>query len=115
VRKAAVLLAVSTVLVALICSGRFLLSSCRTDPKTTVYVTKAWKKYHRDRCRHLSKSKITIPLEEAAKKYEPCSVCLPPKPKAQRAAAEDSRVKPRSFSGPDTAARRTGNETSKGV
>lgn len=114
-RKAAVLLAVSTVLVALVCSGGFLLSSRRADPQTTVYVTRTGKKRHRDGCRHLSVSRIAIPLEEAANEYEPCSVCRPPKHRAQLAAAEVSPVKHRWFSGPEAAAQRTGNETSKSV
>jgi competence protein ComEC len=45
----------------------------------TVYVTKTGSKYHCEGCRFLSKSKIPIGLEEARKKYEPCSVCKPPR------------------------------------
>ena len=44
----------------------------------TVYVTKTGKKYHRDGCRSLSKSKIPISLEEARTRYDACSVCKPP-------------------------------------
>ena len=44
----------------------------------TVYVTKTGDKYHLDGCRHLSQSKIPISLEDARKKYSPCSVCKPP-------------------------------------
>jgi competence protein ComEC len=45
----------------------------------TVYVTKTGAKYHKDGCKHLSKSKIPIDLDEAiASGYTPCSVCNPP-------------------------------------
>jgi micrococcal nuclease len=45
-----------------------------------VYVTKTGAKYHADACRYLAKSKIPCSLADAkAKKYEPCSVCNPPK------------------------------------
>ncbi|MEJ2109936.1 MAG: thermonuclease family protein [Acidobacteriota bacterium] len=43
-----------------------------------VYVTRTGSKYHRDGCRYLSKSKIPMPLKEAARRYGPCSVCRPP-------------------------------------
>jgi endonuclease YncB( thermonuclease family) len=56
----------------------------------TVYATRTGKKYHRDGCRFLSKSKIPISLIEAVSRYGPCSVCNPPTklastPKAERA------------------------------
>jgi len=45
----------------------------------TVYVTRTGKKYHRDGCRYLSKSRIPISLSEAkGEGYGPCSVCNPP-------------------------------------
>lgn len=44
-----------------------------------VFVTTSGKKYHRNGCKFLSKSKIPISLEDAKKKYEPCSICNPPK------------------------------------
>lgn len=44
-----------------------------------VFVTNTGKKYHREGCKFLSKSKLPINLEDARKKYEPCSVCNPPK------------------------------------
>lgn len=44
-----------------------------------VYLTTTGSKYHCEGCRFLSKSKIPITLEEAKKKYGPCSVCNPPK------------------------------------
>ena len=44
-----------------------------------VYITRTGHKYHRDGCRHLSKSKIPIKRSEAKKRgYTPCSVCIPP-------------------------------------
>jgi hypothetical protein len=45
----------------------------------TVYVTKTGEKYHRESCRHLAKSKISISLDDAKKRYTACSVCRPPK------------------------------------
>lgn len=47
---------------------------------TQVYVTPFGKKYHRENCRFLSKNANAMPLQEAAKKYEPCNVCRPPEP-----------------------------------
>ena len=47
--------------------------------QTTVYVTRTGKCYHRANCRYLSKSKIPMSLEEAKKRYRPCSVCNPPR------------------------------------
>lgn len=53
----------------------------KPDPKPveqTVYVTKTGKKFHRNGCRSLSKSKISISRSNAIKKgYSPCSVCKP--------------------------------------
>lgn len=46
--------------------------------EVTVYVTNTGKKYHAGGCRSLSKSKIPMPLKDAAKTYSPCSVCHPP-------------------------------------
>lgn len=46
---------------------------------TTVYITKTGKKYHRDGCRYLSRSKISLSLSDAHNQgYAPCSVCNPP-------------------------------------
>ena len=48
-----------------------------SDP--TVYVTKTGKKYHRDGCQYLKKSKIPMSLSEAKSAgLEPCSKCHPP-------------------------------------
>lgn len=44
----------------------------------TVYVTKSGKKFHREDCTALSKSKIPLLFEEASKKgYTPCGLCKP--------------------------------------
>jgi endonuclease YncB( thermonuclease family) len=56
-------------------------SSHTTDSaasSTTVYITRTGKKYHRDGCRYLKKSKIPISLDEAKLRYDPCKVCKPP-------------------------------------
>jgi hypothetical protein len=45
-----------------------------------VYITKTGKKYHRDSCSYLSRSKIPISLKDAcARRYTPCSRCSPPR------------------------------------
>lgn len=45
----------------------------------TVFVTRTGRKYHRDGCRYLSKSRIPIGLADAkANGFTPCSVCAPP-------------------------------------
>jgi len=45
----------------------------------TVYITTSGKKYHREDCRYLSKSKIPISLDDAKQRgYTPCKVCNPP-------------------------------------
>lgn len=46
---------------------------------TTVYVTNTGKKYHRDGCRHLAKSKIPMALSSAKSSYGPCGTCKPPR------------------------------------
>lgn len=48
------------------------------DKEETVYITKTGKKYHREDCRYLSRSKIAIKRKDAiARGYTPCSVCKP--------------------------------------
>ncbi len=48
--------------------------------KQTVYVTQTGKKYHRDGCRYLGKSRIPKDLKAAlAEGYTACSRCGPPK------------------------------------
>ena len=59
-------------------------TSKSTDPEpqpledVTVYVTRTGKKYHRDGCSSLRRSKISISLAEAKQKYGPCGRCNPP-------------------------------------
>lgn len=49
------------------------------NQSTTVYVTKTGKKYHRDGCSSLSKSKIPMSLQDAKNAgYTPCELCDPP-------------------------------------
>jgi micrococcal nuclease len=44
-----------------------------------VYVTTSGKKYHRETCSSLRRSKLALTLEEAAGAgYEPCNMCKPP-------------------------------------
>ena len=61
-----------------------------TKSESQVYVTRTGKKYHRDGCRSLSKSKIAISLVEAQQKYGPCGRCNPP----QSAAIGQSNLSP---------------------
>ena len=44
-----------------------------------VYVTRTGKKYHREGCSSLRRSKIPISLAEAKQQYGPCSRCNPPR------------------------------------
>ncbi len=53
-----------------------------TNRNVTVYATRTGSKYHAAGCRYLAKSSIPISLDEAAKRYSPCSVCNPPRPTA---------------------------------
>ena len=53
--------------------------------ETKVYITRTGKKYHRDGCRSLSKSKIEVTLTEAkARGYGACKICKPPTQKVVR-------------------------------
>ena len=52
----------------------------RKNESDIVYITRAGKKYHREGCGSLRRSKIPISIEEACKRrYAPCSNCNPPK------------------------------------
>lgn len=44
-----------------------------------IYVTRTGKKYHRDGCSSLRKSKIPISLADAKQRYGPCGRCNPPR------------------------------------
>lgn len=55
-----------------------LFSAVAVAASVTVYITDTGTKYHSAGCRHLSKSKIAISLEDAkARGYTPCGVCKP--------------------------------------
>ena len=45
----------------------------------SVYVTRTGKKYHREGCSSLRRSKIPISLAKAKQRYGPCSRCNPPR------------------------------------
>jgi hypothetical protein len=45
---------------------------------TYVFVDAAGKHYHRETCKRLGKAPKKMVLDEAGKKYWPCSVCRPP-------------------------------------
>jgi hypothetical protein len=50
------------------------------EGKAEVYITTSGTKYHTDTCRFVAKSKIPCTIADAkARKFEPCSVCNPPK------------------------------------
>jgi len=52
--------------------------SLEIKKEATVYITKTGKKYHKDGCRYLSKSKIETTKQSAIKDgYGACSVCKP--------------------------------------
>ncbi len=56
------------------------LKAVRAPPshdRGNVYVTTSGKKYHKDGCRYLKRSKKAINIEEAKKRYTACKVCKP--------------------------------------
>ena len=54
-------------------------AAAETPADSTVYVTNTGKKYHREDCGSLSRSKIALNLADAAGSgYEPCTICKPP-------------------------------------
>lgn len=54
-----------------------------------VYITRTGKRYHREGCSALKRSKIPISLKEANKRgYTPCGLCKPPKIKKKRVASQ---------------------------
>ncbi len=52
-----------------------------------VYVTRTGAKYHRGSCASLAKSKIEMPLAEAAARFGACKNCRPPVPTAAPASS----------------------------
>ncbi len=53
-------------------------ASSSDTSELTVYITDTGRKYHRDGCRYLSRSKHSISLSDAQSRgYDACSVCRP--------------------------------------
>ena len=52
--------------------------SFAVESENKVYRTRTGKKYHRDGCTSLRRSKIPISLVEAKERYSPCGQCNPP-------------------------------------
>jgi hypothetical protein len=73
-------LAASLLTSALCCILLASVSAARQEApsSTTVYVTKSGTKYHQAGCSSLSRSSIPMRLDEAARRYGPCSRCRPP-------------------------------------
>ena len=53
-------------------------------PVVQVFVTRSGKKYHREGCSYLNKSKITVALKNARLSHLPCSRCAPPRQEMHR-------------------------------
>ena len=53
--------------------------STAVESEGEVYVTRTGKKYHREGCISLRRSKIPISLSEAKERYGPCGRCNPPR------------------------------------
>ena len=53
--------------------------STGVESEGEVYVTRTGKKYHREGCISLGRSKIPISLAEAKERYGPCGRCNPPR------------------------------------
>ncbi len=68
---------------AILCAVLILFSSASPiyadNGSTTVYITNTGQCYHRGSCSYLRQSKIAISLEEASRRYRPCSRCNPPR------------------------------------
>ena len=54
------------------------LAAARTPVVQTVYITRAGERYHQATCRYLARRPIPMALDQAARRYSPCSVCDPP-------------------------------------
>jgi len=65
---------------ALLIAAVFITATLPAIADVTVYITNTGKKYHTGGCRHVSKSRIPIPLADAkARGFGPCSNCSPPR------------------------------------
>lgn len=49
-----------------------------SENKETVYITEHGTRYHKDGCKYLRNSKISIELSDAVISYKPCQICKPP-------------------------------------
>lgn len=54
-------------------------AAVKSESAEQVYVTRTGKKYHRDGCSSLRKSKKPISLADAKQRYSPCGRCNPPR------------------------------------
>jgi micrococcal nuclease len=45
------------------------------EPKQLVFITRTGKRYHRAGCRYITEEATSMPFDEAAARYQPCSVC----------------------------------------
>ena len=54
-------------------------ASLAVESEGEVYVTRTGKKYHREGCISLRRSKMPISLAEAKERYSPCGRCNPPR------------------------------------
>lgn len=69
---------ITTLLVSLVCLAAVAAQPAPPVEDYSVYVTKSGKKYHKDTCSSVSKSKIEMKKSEAEKKgYTPCKNCKP--------------------------------------
>jgi len=76
-------LLLTAALIICLLSGSF----AQAQSAEAVYVTKTGSKYHRASCNSLSRSKIEMPLAQAAARYGACKNCKPPVPAAALPAA----------------------------
>lgn len=60
-------------------SGKSDSPNTEQQKEQTVYITRTGHKYHRAGCKYLSHSSYAVSLSEAKRRYEPCSVCNPPR------------------------------------
>ncbi|MDR0624714.1 MAG: thermonuclease family protein [Treponema sp.] len=80
------------IIAALIAAAAGFLLAQAAGGETAVYVTNSGEKYHRENCRSLRRSKITLSLEDAVRSgYGPCSICKPPELSGAGAEAAGNR------------------------
>lgn len=71
----------------------------------TVYITRSGGKYHLPGCHYLGANKIPLPISEAVRHFEPCSICFPKSAEAT-AVAKGASTQPSRQPTP----RKTGNK-----